>query len=76
MSEETKITFQDISFGKLLVSSISTDATKVVTKETLSIAMQKQTVKTSIFMDGIFLKAVEIKTTTTVKELRTTLSLN
>jgi hypothetical protein len=58
-----------------MVGQISTDSTKVVTKETLSIAMQT-VVKTSIFVDGVFLKALEINSDTTVKELRTKLSLN
>jgi len=58
-----------------MVGQISTDSTKVVTKETLSIAMQT-VVKTSIFVDGVFLKALEINSATTVKELRTKLSLN
>jgi hypothetical protein len=55
ISEEIKITYQDISFGGVfLVDKISTDTTKVVTKETLYLAMN--TVSINIWIEGTFSK--------------------
>ena len=75
ISEESKITYQDISFGGVfIVDKLTTDTTKVVTKETLSIAMNM--VKINIMIESVFLKQIQIVSTTTVQQLRTQLSLN
>lgn len=76
ITEESKISYKEISFGTLIVSQITTSTIKVVTKATLSIAMQTTTVKSNIFISGVFYKTIELNPLITVKELRTKLSLN